>query len=967
VKFRILGPVEIWHDGSAVPVVGEKQRTLLALLILRADQVVPHDHLLEALWGDERPRAGRRALHNPLWSLRRLIAEQGELSTGSGGYSLRLPADGSDLAVFRAEVTAANAARAANDLPQTAERLRAALSLWRGPALTGTRLEFQALEGPALEEQRFAVLTDRVEADLALGRHAEIIGELRQLTITDPLRERFHGQLMVALYRDGRRADALEQYRLARQCFRDELGLEPSDELKNLHQAILAADPNLLGVNDSVRVREPRSPRPNAVPRQLPADVARFTGRERHLEMLDALLSARPGKALVISAIAGAGGIGKTTLATHWGHLRNDHFPDGQLYVNLHGYSRNTPVTPAQALRQLLRGLGVPPEEIPHGADERSALYRSVVADKSMLIVLDNAAASEQIRPLLPGTSASRVLITSRDSLRSLAVTHDVEVVELDVLSPEEAQALLFALLGDDQDREAIGELAALCGYLPLALRLAAAQVFYGRDVKDLVASLASGNRLKALDLAEDPHVGVRSTFSLSYRALPEPVQVTFRIASLHPGRDVSIEALAAMTGESLEATGQAIEILVRAHLAGCSKGRVSMHDLIREYGRELAREAGEQQEAWTRLLEWHTHTARAAMSHVNPDGLLMRPTIPSPVGGIREFADRDRAMSWLNCERRNTVALVSHAFDNGFPGHSWQLAYITAYHLYLTRHIDDWITTDRTALKAVRQVGDPSGEAKVLTTLGHAFIEVDEYGEFLVCQRRAVELAVVTGDRRLQAEAQYYVAFGLFRTGALTGALDTNTRARDLYREIDDWPGELATIYLAGQIHVRLGKMHRALECLDVALAYIRKRGRRHDEACALLEIGMANIGLGRLAPASEGCALALRIARELKDRTLEARALCQLGEAKMRQGLRSEAVRLQEQALDLAQQVPGRLTECMVRNGLGRTYATCGDHERAREFFAAALEIARKINDPYEVTAARAGLNQMLADSGK
>ncbi|WP_327589051.1 tetratricopeptide repeat protein [Nonomuraea sp. NBC_00507] len=965
MEFRVLGPVEIWRDGGAVPIVGEKQRTLIALLVLRANHVVPHDHLLEALWGDDRPAAGRRALHNHLWSLRRLLTKEGEISTSPGGYSLRVSATASDLAVFHAEVAAANAARAANDLPRAAERLHAALDLWRGPALTGTRPEFQTTEGHALEELRFAALTDRIEADLALGRHAELIGELRQLTSTAPLRERFRSQLMVALYRDGRRADALEQYRLARQCFRDELGLEPSDELQRLHQAILSADPDLFRLNDPVRPVEARPPRPKLVPRQLPTDVARFTGRDEHLDTLNALLIANPAKALVISAIAGAGGVGKTALATHWGHLRADQFPDGQLYVNLHGYSRNAPVTATQALRQLLRGLGIPLEEIPHETDERAAMYRSAVADKRLLIVLDNAATAEQVRPLLPGSSASRVLITSRDSLRSLAVTHEVDIVQLDVLSPEEAQALLFALLSDEQDKESIGELAALCGYLPLALRLAAAQVHGEREpAADLVARLREGSRLRTLDLVEDPHIGVRSAFALSYQTLPELARSAFRIASLHPGRDVSLGALAAMLGESLETTRQAVDMLVRAHLAHSSNQRVTMHDLIREYARELADTEGERREAWTRLLGWHTHTARAAMSYVDPDGRLMHPSVPGPAGGVQEFADQESAQAWLNSEFHNTVALITHAASNGLPIHSWELAYITAYHFYLTRRIDDWITVQRAALEAVRQVGDLNGEAKILTTLGHALIEVDLYGEFLVCQRRAVELAVATKDKRMHAEAQYYVAFGLFRTGGLGDALDANAQARDLYREIDDWPGELAAIYLAGQINVKLGRMQRALEDLDIALAYCQERGRRHDEADILFYVGMANVGLGHLTSALENFALALRIARELEDRTLEAQALCHLGEVELKQGRFPEALRLQEEAFDLAQQVPGRLTECRVRNGLGRTYAMCGNHSKAREFFGAALEIAEKINDPYELAAAQSGLAQALAE---
>ncbi|MGW2145101.1 BTAD domain-containing putative transcriptional regulator [Nonomuraea bangladeshensis] len=584
--FRVLGPVEIWRDGSRVPIVGEKSRTLLALLVLRANQVVPHDELVDALWGNRPPRAGRRALHNHLWSLRRLLAEDVSLTTGSGGYALRVSSRGSDLTAFLAEVADANAARVAHDVPQTAERLRAALGLWRGPALMGTRPEFQVAKGRALEELRLAALTDRIDADLSLGRHVALIGELRQLVSAAPLHERFRAQLMLALHRDGRRADALEQYRLARQCFQDELGLEPSDDLQRLHQTLLVGDPAPL--RPSPPVPGERTPMVLA-PRQLPADIVRFTGREKHLDELDALLSTTDG-ALLITAIVGAGGVGKTALAVHWGHRRASSFPDGHLYVNLHGFSHAAPVTPGQALRQLLRGLGVLEAQIPVDLDERAALYRSAIAGKRILIVLDDAASADQVRSLFPGSRTSRVLITSRNTLRGLTATHDVGVMTLDMLSPEEAGTLLHSLLNDEEDAKPIAELATLCGYLPLALRLAAAQLGdTGESADDLVSRLRRGNRLAALDFAEDPHAGLRAALASSYRALPETARTTFRIAGLHPGRDLSVAALAALAGQGVDATRRSLTALVRVGLASCTGDRVSMHDLIRAYARELA------------------------------------------------------------------------------------------------------------------------------------------------------------------------------------------------------------------------------------------------------------------------------------------------------------------------------------------------------------------------------------------
>ncbi|MFI6295281.1 BTAD domain-containing putative transcriptional regulator [Nonomuraea sp. NPDC050790] len=960
MKFRILGPVEIWRGGMAVSIVGEKQRTLVAHLVLRANQAVSHDELLRALWGDTPPASGRRALHNHVWSVRRLLSDEEGISTSSGGYTMKVPARGSDLGVFGAEVAAAHDARAANDLPAAAERLRTALDLWRGPALTGTRMDFQIEHGYALEEMRLAALTDRIEVDLALGRQADLIGELRQLVVSAPLRERFRGQLMLALYREGRRADALEEYRLARRYLRDELGIEPGEELARIHHGILAADPELMkaGAREPAQVRP--SP-PKVVPRQLPVDVVRFTGREESLAALDTLLSEDRGRPLVISAIAGAGGVGKTALATHWGHLRADRFPDGQLYVNLHGYSHNATVTSGEALRQLLRGLGVEVEEMPLDTDERSALYRSILAGKNVLVLLDNAATADQVRPLLPGSSSCRAVITSRSSLRGLAATHDVDLVVLDVLQPEEAESLLRAFLREDgQSDESIRELAALCGYLPLALRLAAARLRDTREpVADLVGRLRAGSRLAALEFEEDPHSGVRSTFALSYQTLPVTARSVFRAAGLHPGPDISLDALAAMTGQSSDDTREAVSVLVRAHLVHSSEShRVSMHDLIREYARELSGDVDLGAEAMARLLGWHAHTARSAMTHVDPDVRLLWPDVKPPPGGPQDFADRDSAMAWLNNEHRNTVAIIAYAAHHGSPVLAWQLAYVTAYHFYLAGQVDDWIASHQSALEAARQAGDLNGETRILTTLAHGLMEADRYGEFLDYQRMAVELAVATDDIRMQAEAQFYVAFGLFRTGQLTESLEANALAQELYRAFDHEPGEIATVYLKGQIYVRLGRMQEALDCLHPSLKALREQGRQHDEAHGLLDVCTAYLGVGKVGAALESVTLALSIARELGDRVVEALALCHLGEVRGRQGLYGEAFQSLQEALAHAQQLRRRLTECKVHNGLGRTYSLVGDREQARKHFRTAMDLATKIDDVYELEAARAGL---------
>ncbi|MER5426274.1 NB-ARC domain-containing protein [Streptosporangium roseum] len=423
---------------------------------------------------------------------------------------------------------------------------------------------------------------------------------------------------------------------------------------------MLSADPSL---NLNVEVRRAETPAPpgrsRSVPRQLPSDIARFTGREENLRQLDRLLSTEQegASAVVITAIAGTAGGGKTALATRWGHRVADRFPDGQLYVNLHGYSQEEPVTGAQALRQLLGGLGVAPDEIPHRVDERETLYRTLVAGKRILVVLDNAVRPDQIRPILPGSPSCKVVITSRDSLRGLSATHDVRTISLEVLSADEAQALLVAVLGIGRTRDemdAVSQLARLCGYLPLALRLAAARLA-GQPallIDDFVARLRRGNPLVALDFEEDPHIGVRAAFELSYRFMPEPVRRTFRLIGLAPGPDISPDGVVALTGLSAEECGAAIDALVNAHLVGRGDDRrLTMHDLVRVYARDrsdLDDQADDRRDALSHLFDWYLRTTVAAMELIDPGRLVGLLDIPLNDEDRRKFRNSDEAWGWL-------------------------------------------------------------------------------------------------------------------------------------------------------------------------------------------------------------------------------------------------------------------------------------------------------------------------------
>ncbi|GAA3422672.1 BTAD domain-containing putative transcriptional regulator [Streptosporangium vulgare] len=955
-RLRVLGPVDIWRDEHSVSVLGPKQRTLLALLVVRANRVVPHDRLLTALWAGKPPATSRRLLHNYLWSVRRLLGDANALVGTPTGYTLRLRPGDSDLDVFLSETAAGRSAMAAGDPAKASERLGSALALWRGPALDGTQPDFQAVEGAALEELRVTALLDRIDADLVLGRHAELIGELRLLVAEHPLNEGFRGQLMRAFHRIGRTAEALEEFRAARRHFREELGLDPGEELVRLHQSILAGEP----VTGSIPAERARISSTAVVPRQLPADIARFTGREESLRRLDLLLSGEPGgaSAVVITAITGTPGIGKTALATRWGHRVTDRFPDGQLYVNLHGYSRGQPVTGAQALYQLLRGLGVATDEIPHEVDERASMYRSLLAGRRMLVVLDNAAKAEQVRPLLPGSSLCKVVITSRDSLRGLSVTHDVHSLTLDLLSPGEARTLLGAVLGEDRIRDepgAVLELARLCGHLPLALRLAAAHLSSRPtlSVADFVTRLLRENRLTALDIEEDPHIGVRAAFETSYRSLPEPARRTFRLLGLHPGPDIGVDEVVALAHSSVDDVRAALDTLIGAHLVQHGiAGRFVVHDLVSLFARERA-EADDSEPvrrgALTQLFDWYLHTTKAAMEHVNTDYSGITLVSEPPSHGIPVFDDHDSATRWLDAEYPALISAVNHAAEHEWFGYAWQIAYTLDYFFYLRDRIDDWVTVHQTALSAVRQAGDRHGEGRVLNALGTANMFSGKIERCLDYQRQALDLSRTAGDRKEEAYALGRLGYSLLWAGDFRQAIQNCVRAIELFSRLGDEHGEATVTFTLGIAHLRLGHSLDALRCVERCLAFERKAGNRNDEAYTLKVLGDVHESLGDLTTALDLYQQSIQLNREVGNRRFEANSVNGIGRIRRRQGRHAEALEHHRNALAWAREGGDQYTECEILLDLGTTLLETGDGRAALENQQAALDAALTVKDPY------------------
>jgi DNA-binding SARP family transcriptional activator len=672
MEFGLLGPLVVRRGTVPVPVASRKQRVVLAALLLRAGRPVTMDDLAEALWGCEPPPSARATIQNYVMRLRRILACPGPavILTQPDGYLISAGAGDLDVSRFERLLAEARAAARKQSWEAAAARAGEALALWRGEPLAEGGSEFLALrEGPWLAEMRLQAVEARIEAELHLGLEAEVVAELRHLVVAHPLRERLHAQLMLALHRCGRRAEALAAYQDARRVLVRQLGAEPGNELRELHQRMLSDDPALDVPGDPGQAATPTSARP-AMPRELPGAAASFVGRTAELAALTRLLErgggAAPG-AVVISVIGGTAGVGKTALAVQWAHSVAGRFPDGQLYVNLRGYDPGQPVLASAALAGFLRALGVPGRDIPVAEDERAARYRSLLAGRRVLVVLDNAASEEQARPLLPGARGCAAVVTSRDALAGLVARDGALRLELDLLPPGDAVGLLRALIGArvDAEPEPAAALAAQCARLPLALRLAAqlGQARPAASLAGLAGELADQQRrLDLLDAGGDPRTAVRAVLSWSYRHLDAATASGFRLLGLHPGPDLDLRAAAALTGL---APGQAARLLGRlaqAHLIQPARpGRYGMHDLLRAYATEQATcqdSERERRAALTRLSDHYQRDNAAAAG-------IPAPAAGQPAEGRRKpsrtahVLTAETAHAWLDVGRSSLAAVA--------------------------------------------------------------------------------------------------------------------------------------------------------------------------------------------------------------------------------------------------------------------------------------------------------------------
>jgi DNA-binding SARP family transcriptional activator/tetratricopeptide (TPR) repeat protein len=898
-RFAVLGPVQVLVGGEAVPIGSPGARALLMLLVLNANQVVSIDRIIDGLWGDDPPATARTIVHGYVSRLRRVLEpvtgpgrHRTQLLTRSPGYELRVDETRVDLFQARQLLDACRGQPAA----RRADLLRAAAALWRGPVPVNPPSDAVAVE---LAELRLVIISERVEADLELGRHAGLIGELRNLVREHPFDEVLIGQLIRALYRSGQRADALESYRTFQRRVAEELGIDPGPPLRELHEQLLRDDPTL---GDPTRPGSltatdvPTSGRTAVVPAQLPPAASAFTGRDSELDWLSRLLADRDADATTVAVITGSAGVGKSALAVTWGHRVVEEFPDGVLFAGLRGFDPNQPpLAAADVLPRFLLALGVRPGELPEEPDEQSALYRSLLAARRVLVVLDNARDSEHVRPLLPGGSGSLVVVTSRRRLDGLVARSGARLLPLGTLQPAPATRLIAdaaQVAGVPVTAAQAAELARLCDHLPLALRVVAARLAVqpGRTASSLVVELSDERtRLSALDL-EDADTSVRAALDVSYRGLHPAIGSSFRMLGLVPGPTVDAYTIAALCGTDVPAARRRLRALAEANLVGeVGVERFVMHDLVRLHARGLAStelSATDADDALGRLLGYYLRACDDARRLLHPPRDDLDFAASHPRTAVPGLVSAAQALDWFEVEWPNLSELLRATVAADRHRQAWQLVVLTSHFITTRSTYSDWEHWGSTGLASARAVSDVEGEVLMLIVLATARSRYGHALEALEDAQLALGLATELGDPRHIYAALGNVGSCLYEQGRLREALYCDQESYRLARETGDVMAQAHALNNMSQVERVMGRLGEAITHVRLAVdlfGEIGDVGYQHLARNNLIELCLETDGLDEaeesarqiLAGVPDGTRPDLQLAftRELFGRVLLAR----------------------------------------------------------------------------------------------
>jgi tetratricopeptide (TPR) repeat protein/DNA-binding SARP family transcriptional activator len=901
VEVGFLGAFNFGYAGSTVEVGGPLAQAVLVGLLRWPNTVVDAGQLINAVWGTA-GGASADSLYHYISGLRKALAATGlQIEGRLPGYRIRL--DPKQVDAHRFNDLIQNARTLGDTEPEEAIRcLRLALSLWRGPrALPGLSAPGARLYAAALDSRRLDAEEDLAQLELARGNVAQVLDRLWSLRAAHPDRTRLTAVLMRALQATGRAAEAVALSKDARR------GGPAADQASQALRSAGQVFPSGSRLPVAGGAVLPVSPF------QLPAPTVHFTGRDSELERLLGLWPAGAEQVpatMVAAVVAGMGGIGKTALVVHAAHRLAHRFPAGVLFTELRGFTPDSePTAPEAVLDTLLRGLGVPSDRIPPGLDARVALYRSVLAGRRALVVLDNAATESQVRPLLPSTPGCMVLVTSRNRLAGL---DDAEHLMLDVLDPGDAIALFVRVAGDraaDAGQQAIEDVVELCGYLPLAIRTIAARlrISRGATLASLLAELcAQDGRLAALD---DGDRSIARTLAVSYRHLPATQQLALRRLGMHTGPDVDVHAAAALLDLGVAPTRGALTGLEAASLLDRpTPERFAFHDLTRAYATRCAQDLdteADRQAALTRLFDYYLHTTARANRFVMP----YRYQIPLDGRASREpgFDNRRSALEWLDTERLNLTA-VCRIDDPAFDSRRWQLAYLLRDFFFLRKHLDAWVETHQLALAGCKRTNDRMAEARTRNNLGRALLEL---------------------GRRADAAAEY-------------------ERARVLFEDLGDGRGLSDALVNQATILRAQGNYEPALRDQRTALDYYRRSGATRSIGITLRAMALSEAELGRLADAARHGEEALAIALQQGTDIDAAQALNTLGLTYSNVGDDDAALAAHRQAIEFSRSCGSSYEEANALHHLGRLAARAGDPDLARRRWAQALELFRVLAVP-------------------
>lgn len=921
-RIGVLGPVELVIGGLHLP-VGGRLRDLLAALALTPQQTVSHETLCDAVWSDNMPVHPRDSLFSLMKRLRGLVGPD-RIANTSGGYQLQLAERQIDLFHFRDLVAQA---RRAGRQPESAEVERGllddALRLCRGPAFADVKSQWLHLyEVPRITEELFGALERRQELDLLAGRYHELIAELQELTAKYPFREPLWARLIIALYQAGRQADAFTAYSNIDARLREEFGTEPGVDLVRAQELILHGTPDrAAGIGSTAPRVAASAAEPAYPPRELPADLRFFVGRDAALAKLDELAAEslrESGSDPSIAVIDGSAGIGKTALATHWSNRVAQSYPDGQLYLNLRGFGPVQPVDVSSALHDMLRALGLMADEIPSDTSAAARLLRSRTAGKRMLVLLDNALNTDQVRSLLPGRGCL-VLVTSRNQLRGLVVRDAAVRISLSPLNAEESTGLLAEIVGGERvatDPDSAVRLAELCDHVPLALRILAERIArqpatrLGEFVEDL---LDRQDRLDSFDAQDDAGTNLRAVLSWSYASLDEATARTFRlVGGLHPGGDVSLAAAAAAAGVSVAVARTHLDRLVATHLVEQhQRDRYQLHDLVRAFAAEQTRRCDSgapRDEAVRRILDWYLHTADHADHLLEPHRMWDRLDPPSEGVVPLVFADGRDATRWFETEYSTLILLPAWAFAEAAHVHACHLAYrLVCFMCMYHAHYRDLLATHEVALESATKLRDFRMQGHLLSAMGIANADLGRRAEAERCHQRAIAAFRRAGDRL----------------------------------------GEAKVLSNAASLAAERGDYARARPWCEKALVLSTKLGRERGRAMNLDTLGEIHFGSGDYVAAMAYWRRALEINRRTGSRWSQVVNVTNLGRAYAALGKYQKAIRYHQQAASLGGELRSRRSQATPLLNLGHAHLAAGDSSAARQSWREALAILEDLAD--------------------